>query len=163
MRSMLMTGLMLALTACGGGEEPANNSAAAAPKPTPTPGPMLGGVDLYKPIRVAGSGAGWAIYIAPGSITYSDAPNATARDFYPVSPKLAGDTASIETETPEGQPVTIALTAKPCTAGKDALPLTAEARIGARTLKGCAGQATREWVARRMAQIAAGEALANTQ
>ena len=147
MRLLLTMGLALALAGCGAGEEAANNS--DAPTPTPTPGPMLGGVDLDKPIRATGSTPYWAIYIAPGTITYADAPAASPRDFYPISPKLAGDTARFETQTPEGEPVTITLTAKACAAGKESLPLNAEVRIGGRTLKGCAGPGAYDWAARK--------------
>ena len=145
MRSLLITGLALALAGCGGGEEVANNS--AMPTPTPTPGPMLGGVDLDKPIRATGSAPYWAIYIAPGTIAFADAPAASPRDFYPISPKLAGDIARFETQTPEAEPVTITLTARACAVGEEALPLNAEVRIGSRTLKGCAGPGAYDWAA----------------
>jgi uncharacterized membrane protein len=155
MRLLLTTGLALALTACGGGEEVVNNSAAATPSPTPTPGPMLGGVDLNKPIRAAGAGPYWAIYIAPGTITHADAPAAAPVDFYPASPKLAGDAARIETQTPKGEPVKITLSAKACAVGKETMPLTAEARIGERVLTGCARPDAYEWTERKKAQIEA--------
>lgn len=147
MRRLLTMGLALALAGCGGGEEVANNS--AAPTPTPTPGPMLGGVDLDKPIRATGSAPYWAIYIAPGTIAFADAPAAHPTDFYPISPKLAGDTVRFETQTPEAEPVTITLIAKACAAGKETLPLGAEVRIGNRTLKGCAGPGAYDWAARK--------------
>lgn len=145
MRPLLTMGLALTLAGCGGGEEVANNIAA----PTPTPGPMLGGVDLDKPIRATGSAPYWAIYIAPGTIAFADAPATNPTDFYPISPKLAGDTARFETQTPEAEPVTITLTAKACAAGKETLPLGAEVRIGSRTLKGCAGPGAYDWAARK--------------
>ena len=146
MRLLLTMGLALTLAACGG-EETANNS--AAPTPTPTPGPMLGGIDLDKPIRATGSAPYWAIYIAPGTIAFADAPKASPTDFYPISPKLEGDTARFETQTPKGEPVTITLAAKACAAGKEMLPLGAEVRIGNRTLKGCAGPGAYDWAARK--------------
>lgn len=147
MRPLLTMGLALALAGCGGSEEAANNS--AAPTPTPTPGPMLGGVDLDKPIRATGNAPYWAIYIAPGTIAFTEAPKASSTDFYPISPKLAGDTARFETQTPEAEPVTITLTAKACAAGKVTLPLNAEVRIGDKTLRGCAGPGAYDWAARR--------------
>lgn len=146
MRRLTIAGLALALAGCGGGEELANNS--IAPTPTPTPGPMLGGLDLNKPLRASGTGPYWVVDIAPGTITYADAPDAAPVDFYPVSPRLAGDTASFETQTPHAEPVTITLTAKACTAGKEQLPLTAEARIGTRVLNGCAGPGVYAWAER---------------
>ena len=147
MSRLLIMGLALALAGCGGGEEVANNS--AGPTPTPTPGPMLGGVDLDKPIRATGSAPYWAIYIAPGTIAFADAPAVSPTDFYPISPKLAGDTARFETQTPEAEPVTITLIARACTAGKETLPLDAEVRIGSRTLRGCAGPGAYDWAARK--------------
>jgi uncharacterized membrane protein len=146
MRRLVIAGLALALAGCGGGEEVANNS--AAPTPTPTPGPMLGGLDLNKPLRAAGTGPDWVIHIAPGTITFADKADAAPMDLYPVSPKLAGDTASFETQTPHAEPVTIKLTDKACAAGKEQLPLTAEARIGGRVLKGCAGPGAYAWAKR---------------
>jgi uncharacterized membrane protein len=137
MRLLLTMGLALALAACGGSEEVANNS--VAPTPSPTPGPMLGGLDLNKPVRAAGAGPFWSMDIAPGTIAYVAAPGAHRTDFYPVDPKLSEGRAVYETQTPEAEPVKITLTGKSCTAGKQTLPLTVEARIGARTLHGCAG------------------------
>lgn len=155
MRRLVTAGLALALAGCGGGEEVANNS--AAPSPTPTPGPMLGGVDLDKPIRVSGAGPRWAIYLAPGAITYTETPRATPVDFYPASPKLAGDAARFATQTPQGAPVAITLTAKACAASDSQLPLTAEVRIGSRVLKGCAGPDAYEWAERNKAQFEAAQ------
>lgn len=145
MRRWAIAGLALALAGCGGGEEVVNNKAAPTPSPTPTPGPMLGGVALDKPVRASGAAPYWAVYIAPGTITFANAPKAAAVDLYPASPKLAGDTARIDTQTPDAEPVAITLTAKPCQAGKAQLPLTAEARIGSRTFKGCAGPGAYDW------------------
>lgn len=139
MRVLLTTGLALALAGCGS-EEVANNS--VAPRPTPTP-PTLGGVDLNTPLRASGTGPYWQIDIAPGTIAYAASPDAHPTDFYPVSPTLGGGRAIFETQTPEAEPVTITLTAAACMAGKASLSLTAEAKIGARTLKGCAGPAPR--------------------
>jgi uncharacterized membrane protein len=155
MRLLLTTGLALTLAACGGSEEAANNK--AAPKPTPTHGPMLGGVDLDKPIRVAGGGTSWSIYLAPGAITYSDASKATPVDFYPVAPKVAGGSARFVTQTPQSEPVTITLTAKACGAAEESLPLTAEVQIGGRTLKGCAGPDAYEWAERNKAAFEAAQ------
>lgn len=154
MRHWLIAALALTLVGCGG-EEVVNNGAAATP--TPTPGPMLGGLDLDKPIRASGTGPYWAIYLAPGAITYTDAPNGAPVDFYPTSPSLAGGVARFATRTPQGEPVTIRLTATACRAGDAQLPLTAEARIGSRVLKGCAGPEAYEWAERNKAQFEAAQ------
>jgi uncharacterized membrane protein len=145
MRRLLTAGLVLALTGCSG-EEVAENK--AAPTPTPTPGLKLGGADLNRPIRASGAAPYWVLYVAPGTIAFADAADAPSTDFYPVSPTLKGDTARFDTQTPKGEPVTIILTAKTCAAGKAQLPLTAEARIGARTLRGCAGNGAYDWESR---------------
>jgi uncharacterized membrane protein len=137
MRALLTAGLVLALSACGDGAEPGNNMVVQKP----VPGPRLGGVDLDKPVRASGIGPYWQIEIAPGTIAYAAAPNAASTSFYPVTPRLAGNGAVYATQTPEGAPVTITLTAKACSAGGASLPLAAEARIGTRTLRGCAGSA----------------------
>ena len=145
MRRVLTIGLLLALAGCGGAAEVTNNSVAPSPSPTPTPGPMLGGVDLDKPVRATGAGARWAIYLAPGTITYTEVPDAAPIDFHPVSPKLANGRATFETRTPEAEPVTIQLSAGGCGAGDAQLPLIAEVRIGSRMLKGCAGPGAYAW------------------
>lgn len=129
-------GLVLALSACGG-KEPGNNAAA----PKPTPGPTLGSVALDKPLRAAGTKPYWAIVIAPGTIAYSGTTDAAPIDFYPVSPTLTEGRAIYTTQTPQAVPVMIALTATPCAAGGASQPLTAEVKIGARVLHGCAGPA----------------------
>jgi uncharacterized membrane protein len=138
MGRLLCLGLSLALAGCGGGEAVTNNS--VTPTPTPKPTPMLGGVNLDKPITASGA-AGWTLDIAPGTIAYAAATRSPPTDFYPVSPSLTDDRAVFATKTPEAEPVTITLTNKACTAGKETLPLTAEVRIGARTQRGCAGPA----------------------
>jgi uncharacterized membrane protein len=144
MRRLLLIGFLLGLAGCGGGEDTGNNGAAPAALVAKPTRPMLGGVDLNQPVQASGVGPYWAIHIAPGTITYADAPDvAHPTDFYPVSPRLADGRAVFDTKTPEGAPVTITLTAAACTAGKDARPLTAEVRIRARTLQGCAAPAPR--------------------
>ena len=156
MRRVLTMGLLLALAGCGG-EEAVGNKAALVAKPTPKP--MLGGVDLNRPVRASGAAPFWEIHIAPGTIVYADAPDAAnPTDFYPVGPALADGRAVFETKTPEAERVTITLTAQPCTAGKQSLPLTAEARIGARTLRGCAGPVP--YLPRRTSETPAGNAAA---
>lgn len=157
MPRLLTMGLALALAGCGGGEDAANNSAVATPTPSPTPGPMLGGVDLEKPIRASGTAPFWSIYLAPGTIAYTDAPKAAPVDFYPASPRLVGDSVRFATQTPDAEPVTITLTAKACAAGKAQLPLTAEVRIGSRVSKGCAGPEAYEWAERNRVQFEAAQ------
>lgn len=164
MRRLLTAGLVLALTGCGGGEEVANNT--AAPSPTPTPAPNLGGVDLNRPVLASVAAPYWVLYVAPGTIAFADAADAPSTDFYPVSPTLAGDTARFDTQTPRGAPVTIILTATTCWVGKAQLPLTAEVRIGARTLRGCAANGAYDWASRKPSPVpdaSGGNAAASTK
>lgn len=147
MRGLVLAGLLLALGGCGsGGEE---NAAANVALPQPAPPPMLGGVNLNQPIRVAGAEPFWTIDIAPGSIVYTDFASGEGEptDFYPITPKLAGDRATITTQTPAGEAVTITLRAAPCSdAGEKGTvrPLTAEVQIGSRRFAGCAAPAPAE-------------------
>lgn len=157
MRRVLTMGLLLVLAGCGGGEEVAGNKAAPVAKSLPKP--MLGGVDLNRPVRASGAAPYWEIHIAPGTIVYADSPDAAdSIDFYPVGPKLADGRAVFETRTPETEKVTITLIAQACTAGEQTLPLTAETRIGARTLRGCAGPVP--YLPRRTAETPAGNTAA---
>ncbi len=147
MRALLVAAAMLALGGCGSGADEAAEANRAAPQPVPPP--MLGGVDLNKPVRAAGTEPFWTIDIAPGSIVYTDFSSGQGEptDFYPVSPKLAAGSATFPTQTPAGDPVTITLRAEPCRdAGEKgaAQPLTAEIKIGPRGFAGCAGPAPAE-------------------
>ncbi len=136
MMRFLLLAMPLLLAGCGSDESVEN--AANATAPVLRKGPMLGSVDLSQPVRASGAAPFWAIEIAPGSITYADRAGAggTLTDFYPVSPRVDADRAVFPTQTPEGAPVTITLTRAAC--GEKDAPLTAEVKIGARTLTGCA-------------------------
>lgn len=139
MRIWNLPGLAVALmlAGCGAPEPPeANVAENAAAKVLVPAGPMLGAVDLSKPLEVTGTGASWRMTVAPGRILFRDTPQAEPIDFYPVTPQVAGDRATYPTQTPEGEQVTITLDLAPCGAAQQRL--TAEVRIGARRLAGCA-------------------------
>jgi uncharacterized membrane protein len=128
MRRRMMVAGLLALSACGGGEAPVNEVTAT---PTPTPGPKLAGVELEKPLAL--SGPGWTMAVAPGQITYTPKGDDPV-ELYPRDPQVSGERAIWTTQTPTGEAVTIDLIAEAC----DDAPMTAEVKIGARQLKGCA-------------------------
>ncbi|WP_448661172.1 hypothetical protein ACG3SL_11100 [Sphingomonas sp. CJ20] len=139
---MRVLGLFCGLIALGGcGSDAGDNANTVVPTPTPTPGPSLGGIDLNAPLRVSGAGKSWTIDISPGTILYTPSakPSDKPIDFYPITPKVAGDAAVFVTQTPTGAPVTITLRNEKC--AEQQQPLRAEAKIGARTLTGCAGLA----------------------
>jgi len=144
---VLMAGMAAALLAgCGGGGEalPAND-AIEENVSTLAGGPMLGPVDLSQPVRAFGNDPYWMVDLAPGTIYYfdhaGDAPE--PQQLYFVAPELTGDSAVYTTQNTEGTPAVLTLTVEPCTeAGtpENALPLTAQLRLGEVLLRGCAGQ-----------------------
>lgn len=141
MMRFLLLALPLLLAGCGS-DEPVDNSANVA-APVLRKGPMLGSVDLSQPVRASGASPFWALEVTPGRITYTDFAGTGGKvtDFYPVSPKVDADHAVFATQTPDGDVVTITLTRAECTEkGKPVVtdPLTAELKIGARVLAGCA-------------------------
>jgi uncharacterized membrane protein len=148
MMRILMLVAVLALGGCG--SKPTEKP---TPKPKPTatkPMAMLGTVDLTKPVHVFGVEPGWSLDVAPGDISFADfsGESIDPQPFFPVSPQLAGDRASWTTRNVAGETVVLTLTAKECLeAGEpeDSQPLTAELKIGAKTLKGCAGAKVSEF------------------
>jgi uncharacterized membrane protein len=142
MMRIVMLAAVLALGGCG--SKPAEKPA-PKPKPSPTkPVAMLGTVDLTRPVHVFGVEPGWSLDVAPGDISFADfsGDKTDPQPFFPVSPQLAGDRASWTTRNVAGETVVLTLTAKECLdAGEpeDSQPLTAELKIGAKTLNGCAG------------------------
>ncbi|WP_010542846.1 hypothetical protein [Sphingomonas elodea] len=134
------------LGACGG--TPTENAADDPANAAVQPGPMLGSVDLSRPLQLRGGAleTGWRIDLAPGRILYRPADGKPV-PFYPISPQLTDGKAVYPTETPDGAPVTITL--RPGTCGDGGVVL-AEVRIGARVLEGCGHPQTIEQVHRDM-------------
>lgn len=133
---VLAIALMVVLAGCGSSETPANLT--AKKKVELRGGPMLGRVDLSKPVEAAGVRPFWRMGIAPGRITFTDRSGGALTDFYPVTPQVSGDRAVYSTQTSEGERVTLTLSLVPC--GEEKQPLTAELIIGTRRLTGCAGR-----------------------
>jgi uncharacterized membrane protein len=141
MTRFLFLAVPLLLAGCGSDESADNVANVAAP--VLRKGPMLGSVDLSQPVRASGTSPFWTLEIAPGRITYTDSAGKGGKltDFYPVSPKVDADHAMFATQTPDGDVVMITLTRAECTekgAPATTDPLTAELKIGARVLAGCA-------------------------
>lgn len=135
-RGSVLALLPLALLAGCGGEPPKEDG--NAQEPAIRTGPMLGTIDLSKPLRLEDrEGSGWSMDLAPGRILYRPK-DATPIPFYPVSPRMAGDQASYPTQTPDGEKVVITLRPERCGEGDRASPLSATLTIGARSYAGCA-------------------------
>jgi len=142
----------LALAGCGGGSvvinaenaaEPVTNTV-AAPKPKPAPVLMLGDYDLNQLTRAFGTEPFWTLDMGPGSFSYTDysVEKPEPKPFYWADPVIAGDTATYTTKNVAGDVVVLTLTHKKCLeAGEEdqAVPLTAELKIGSKILHGCAG------------------------
>ena len=140
MRAIAIAGL-LTLAACGSTEK------AEEPKSAPSPqGPQLGGISLNKPLRATDNALTWSLEVAPGSITLTRfagrGSEGSVSQFYPVSPRVDGDSAVWQTKDTDGEPVTITFTNTRCTeTGKPVIerPFTAELKIADKSLHGCAG------------------------
>lgn len=140
---------MLLLGGCGGSDEAARQGenvtldpAVLLPKPTAT---SLAGVDFGKRVEAFGTEPYWLLGIEPGKIEFEDyGARDGAKTIWSVqAPKIAGTVAVIETRTAKGEAVTITLSGESCLevgGEKQTLPLRAVVKIGARTLRGCAGQ-----------------------
>ncbi|WP_436828137.1 hypothetical protein [Sphingomonas sp. DT-207] len=133
---VLAIALMVALAGCGSSETTANPT--EKKKVELRGGPMLGQIDLAKPVEAGGARPFWRMGIAPGRITFTDRSGRALTDFYPVTPQVSGDRAIYSTQTPEGERVTLTLSLVPC--GEEKQALTAELIIGTRRLAGCADQ-----------------------
>jgi len=153
MIGVALVGVLL-LTGCGGGSVVINTDNAAttadngavavAPAPKPAPTLMLGDFNLNQLVRVFGTEPFWTLDMGPGTMSFTDAsveiPKATP--FYWADPVIAGNTATYTTKNVAGDTVVLVLTRKDCLEvgePEDTVPLTAELKIGSKTLHGCAG------------------------
>ena len=125
---------VLALAACSEGGDP------IPPRPgPPTPGPALAGVDLSKPVRALGTEPFWSVELTGTEMVYTT-PEPPERRAPQPDPVVQGTTATWETETTDGSPLTVTLVATECSDGMSdrIYPLTALVRVGALALNGCA-------------------------
>lgn len=124
----------LALSACSPAAE-----APEAPGPAAAPAPVLAGVDLTRPLRVAGTEPFWAVDLTGTEMVYSgvDRPEQRAPQ---KPPAMQGTMAVWESTTAAGNALKVTLTATDCSDGMSdrVWPLTAMVEIGGETLMGCA-------------------------
>ncbi len=135
MRPLFPALAVLALAACSPAEAPDQPDA----PPEPAPAPVLGGVDLGRPVRVLGNEPFWAVEMTGTEMVYTtpEPPEQRARQPDPV---VQGTTATWETETADGTGLKVTLVATECSDGMSerTYPLTAMVKIGDLDLTGCA-------------------------
>ncbi|MBA4808505.1 hypothetical protein [Brevundimonas sp.] len=107
--------------------------------PPPETAPVLGGVDLGRPVRALGTEPFWSVEITPDNLVYTrmdqpkqNAPNRGAT--------VQGTVATYATSTDLKQALNVVLIATECSDGMSdrTYPLTARVEIGDDTLSGCA-------------------------
>ena len=133
MRPVLAALSVLALAACSPEAE------APGPAAAPEPAPMLAGVDLSRPVRALGTEPFWGVELTGTELVYAGADRPEQRAPQP-RPLIQGTTATFETETSAGNPISVMLAATECSDGMSdrTYPLSAVVRIGDETLTGCA-------------------------
>lgn len=130
---LFVPAMLLALVACSPAEEP-------VPPETPTePAPVLGGVDLAKPVRAVGTEPFWSVELTGTEMVYTtpESPEQKAPQPHPV---VQGTTATYEAATADGTEIKVTLVTTECSDGMSdrTYPLTAMVKIGDRDLTGCA-------------------------
>lgn len=130
MRVILAALAVLSLAACSPAEEPA---------PAPEPAPVLGGVDLARPVRALGTEPFWSVELTGTEMVYTtpDSPGLRAPQPNPV---VQGTTATWDAETADGVALRVTLVSTECSDGMSdrTYPLTAIVKVGDRDLTGCA-------------------------
>ena len=139
MRAFALTAVaVLSLSACSPPAEQPKE-----PDPAPEPAPVLGGVDLTKPLHALGNEPFWFVDLTGTELVYggADRPEQRAPQSAPV---VQGTMAVWESTTTAGNPLTVTLTATDCSDGMSdrTYPLTAMVKIGGETLMGCAATAS---------------------
>ncbi|HEX8301886.1 hypothetical protein [Sphingomonas sp.] len=150
MRHIATATMLMLLASCGEsakeaekrGENAALDPQVLQQKPTST---SVAGVDFGKRVEAFGTEPYWLLGVEPGKIEFEDfSIEDGVKTVWPAAaPKVTGNVAAIETRTPQGEAVTITLTGESCLevgGEENTLPLKAQVKIGARILRGCAGQ-----------------------
>ncbi len=124
---------VLVLAACSPAEEP------APPPETPEPAPVLGGVDLARPVRALGTEPFWSVELTGTEMAYT-APDSPEQRAPQPNPLVQGTTATYEAETAAGTALSVTLIATECSDGMSdrTYPLTAMVKVGELELTGCA-------------------------
>ena len=133
MRRLFAALSVLALAACSPAEAP------APPPAAPEPAPVLGGVDLAKPVRALGTEPFWSVDLTGTEMVYTTPEPPELRAPRP-EPVIQGTTATWEAETADGTTLKVTLIATECSDGMSdrTYPLTALVKVGDLDLTGCA-------------------------
>jgi len=133
MRPVLAALAVLVLAACSQAEEP------APPPEAPEPAPVLGGVDLAKPVRALGTEPFWSVELNGTEMVYTTPDQPGLRTPQP-NPLVQGTTATYEAETADGTALSVTLITTECSDGMSdrTYPLTAMVKLGDLELTGCA-------------------------
>ena len=123
----------LSLAACSPADAPDQ------PGPSPEPAPVLGGIDLSKPVRALGTEPFWSVELTGTEMIYTTPMPPEQRAPQP-NPVVQGTTATWEAKTADGTALTVTLVATECSDGMSdrTYPLTAMVKIGDLALTGCA-------------------------
>jgi uncharacterized membrane protein len=134
MRPVFAALAVLVLAACSPSEEPVQPES-----PSEQPAPVLGGVDLAKPVRVLGAEPFWSVDLTGTEMVYTAAEPPEQRAPRP-DPVVQGTTATWEAETADGTELRVTLIATECSDGMSdrTYPLTAMVKVGDQDLTGCA-------------------------
>ncbi len=124
---------VLALAACSPADQP------DLPDAPSEPAPVLGGVDLAKPVRALGTEPFWSVELTGTEMVYTPPEPPEQRAPQP-NPVVQGTTATWEAETAAGTALNVTLVATECSDGMSdrTYPLTAMVKIGDLELTGCA-------------------------
>ena len=133
MRALFAVLTVLALAACSPAEAPDQ------PDTPPESVPVLGGVDLARPVRALGTEPFWSVELTGTELVYTT-PEPPAQRAPQPDPVVQGTTATWEAETAEGTTLRVILIATECSDGMSdrTYPLTALVKVGDRDLTGCA-------------------------
>ena len=133
MRPVLAALAALSLAACSPADAPDR------PGPAPEPAPVLGGVDLAKPVRALGTEPFWSVELTGTEMVYTTPEPLEQRAPQP-NPVVQGTTATYAAETADGTALNVTLVATECSDGMSdrIYPLTAMVKIGDLALTGCA-------------------------
>lgn len=133
MRPVFAALAVLVLAACSPTEEP------APPPEAAEPAPVLGGVDLARPVRALGTEPFWSVELTGTEMVYTT-PEPPERRAPQPEPVIQGTTATWETETADGTTLSVTLITTECSDGMSdrTYPLTAMVKVGDLELTGCA-------------------------